>query len=354
MAGGHTVVVAERNERLTYGNRTVVRLAADYVCCPQCELVVPAYTGPEPVVAVSAGTMVRCGLCKWVFPPVPRLPLELRRPCPECRATILAPLQAGIMACPGCESWFFNPDLSPATRARAEHILAEQHRIAAMVEQVLDAADRRLGGATSTGPDRTGLPAASAPPATPTRSKPHVAARSPDSARPALDRAADPVPAAFSAAFTQAVQDMTGLRQRQVLTLRYGLDGKPGRTFREIGAALNRSPGRARAILDEAIRSIVATARDVPSGQGWQHRPCSVTAQLSIQALGDLRDARTPARIRAFVDRELPLVQPAVATDLLLRLSGWRDTLARHGHDRALRRQVSMATSVEKGPAGMS
>jgi hypothetical protein len=79
--------------------------------------------------------------------------MELRRPCPECRAAMLAPGNAGILACPTCESWSLNPGLSAATQARAESILSEQHRIAALLNQVFAAADRWLGGPPPAGPD---------------------------------------------------------------------------------------------------------------------------------------------------------------------------------------------------------
>jgi hypothetical protein len=318
---------------------------------------------------------------------------------------MLAPVNAGIFACPTCESWFLNPGLSAATRARAEGILCGQHRIAALVDQVFAAADRWLDGPPPAGPDRPDpaggtsvLPAQPSPWPGPYRSRHSDPTRSrgwfdpgtvhpgpvhPDLVHPGLVHPdlvhpgpAQPGPAqpgrigrgradlsrlgtkprgptgsmseTFSAAFADAARDAAEARQRQVLVLRYGLDGSSGRTFREIGDALHRSPERARAILDAAVRAIVAAARESPPRRPWQAWPCAVTVHLAIQALGDPQDGGTPARIRAFVDRALPLAGPDAATDLLLRLSGWRDTLARHGHDRALRRQV---TAAQPGPA---
>jgi DNA-directed RNA polymerase sigma subunit (sigma70/sigma32) len=56
----------------------------------------------------------------------------------------------------------------------------------------------------------------------------------------------------FADAFTLAVQGLESPRERLVATLRYGLDGAPGRTFRQIGEVLGRSPARARQLLGNA------------------------------------------------------------------------------------------------------
>src|SRR5215211_7813059 len=65
-----------------------------------------------------------------------------------------------------------------------------------------------------------------------------------------------PLPAVFADAFTTAVEGLDASRERLVARLRYGLDGGPGRTFREIGQGLGRSPARARQLHWRAVTSI--------------------------------------------------------------------------------------------------
>ena len=81
--------MAERGHRTTHGDRGVFTLVVEYVRCPQCELIVPAFTGPEPLAVVADGSMTRCGVCKWVFPSGPRLVLEVRRQCADCGTTMM-------------------------------------------------------------------------------------------------------------------------------------------------------------------------------------------------------------------------------------------------------------------------
>ena len=80
---------------------------------------------------------------------------------------------------------------------------------------------------------------------------------------------------AFPVALNRALRDVLGSRQRQVLELRYGLDGRPGRSFREIGAVIHRSPGRARALLDQAVRTLAGLAREADLNNSRQHVSCS-------------------------------------------------------------------------------
>ena len=389
--------MAERGHRSTHGDRGVFRLVVDYVRCPECELVVPAFTGPEPLAAVTDGTMTRCGFCKWVFPPGPRLVLELRRSCADCGTTMRAPVGAAVLVCPACDGWFYNPELDEAGRARAEAVLHEQRRIAAMVDRVLAATDQLIPPSRQPEPERADLAAhgvmspgattawatlpAASPPAPsqagPSQAGPSQAGLNPAGLNPAglaLDRGAlpehrlpaprsggnvrvlhgrghnagagTPMTVAFANALSRAVQDALGPRQRRVLELRYGLDGRPGRTFREIGAVLRRSPSRARDILDQGVRRIAELARLADLSRSRQHMSCSIAVHVAAHAVGDPLDPATPARIRAFIEATLPWATPDAATDLLLRLSGRHDELVPFGQHRALRRAV-----VAAGPA---
>ena len=438
----------------------------DYVRCPECKLVVPAFTGPEPLGAVVEGAMSRCGFCKWVFAPGPRMPLEVRRSCEDCGTAMRAPVGAAVLVCPACDGWFYNPEADATDRARAEEVLDEQHRIAAMVDRVLIAADGMIpaarqperdredvaahGGQSTSGatawttappsahaqpalapPTRTSGPRArpqpadagnhpDAPPPGPDRSdgydrrppaprsgdnvrtlhpqrhpadpagpmqpadpaqladpaqpadgawpadtdQPADSGQPADSARPATAQPADnepptagarraghsrtvatPMTEAFAGALAQAVRDHLAPTQRRVLELRYGLDGRPGRTFREIGTALRRSPTRSRRILEQGVRTIAELARRAELSRSREHVYCSIAVHVAMHAIGDPLDPQTPSRIRAFIDLALPGARPDAATDLLLRLAGLRDGLAALGHDRALRRAVAAATN---------
>jgi hypothetical protein len=422
--------MADRGRPNTHGDHAVFKLVVDYVHCPQCDLTVPAFTGPEPLAAVTEGTMTRCGFCKWVFTTGPRQPLEVRASCADCGTTMRSPVGAAVLVCPMCEGWFYNPELDATERDRAEAVLNEQHRIASMVDRFLLAADHLIPASRESEDEdvaahggMSGYPAHSRGPAPldpagsrgtqqrqpspqhpvhPTAHRP-PAPRSgsgnsrPDSGRadgtrptgnvrslhgrrrssvvdhePALDgepitpspipepavpesptvasqQVGAPMTVAFAGALHRAVQDVLGPRHRRVLELRYGLDGRPGRTFDEIGAALRRSPSRARAILAEGVATIVELARAAEAGHARQHVSCSLAVHIAAHAVGDPHDAQAPCRVRAFVDAALPAARPSAATDLLLRLAGLRDELVPTGHDRALRRAV---TAARPDPAG--
>jgi len=416
----HTGPMADPGHRGADADPAVVRLVVDYVHCPQCDLIVPAFTGPEPLAAVLDGSMTRCGFCKWLFPPGPRLPLEVRHRCSDCGTAMRAPAGAAVVACRLCETWFHNPELDPVDRERVEQVLEEQQRIAAKVDRFLAATEHLLPPPpppaeppwtlpapprpASHGPSVPPLPvspglsllpgAAASPgqpvlpalalPAPPVSSDPSVLPGAPASCGrpvPALPgaglagsaagyllprpRSAESLPGnvrvlpgrrrpgerssmrmteAFPVALNRALRDVLGSRQRQVLELRYGLDGRPGRSFREIGAVIHRSPGRARAVLDQAVRTLAGLAREADLNNSRQHVSCSIVVHVARHAIGDPLDPAAAARIRAFVEVALPQATPDAATDLLLRLAGLRDELARAGRDRALRRDVTAAT----------
>ncbi len=387
----------------------------DYVHCPQCDLTVPAFTGPEPLAIVLDGSMTRCGFCKWVFAPGQRMPLQVRYRCTDCGTMMRGPDGAAVLVCRACRTWFHNPQLDPTVRDRVEQVLQEQHRFAAMVDQLLAAAEPMIPPARPTGPAREDVaaqagrsPYQEAPPTPaawarqPTRSpapgaaQPPGAATPPGSAAPAgcaapgtppskppapgqpaapgtplayrvpTPRPASPgsnvrplrprqqpggagtpggmpMTAAFAAALRRAARDTLPARQHRVLELRYGLDGRPGRSFREIGAAIRRSPNRARTLLGQALATIAALARRADSDGSRQYLSCSVAVHLATHAVDDPLDPETPGRIRAFTDSALPTATPDAATDLLLRLAGKHEELAPTGQDRALRRAVSAA-----------
>lgn len=55
-----------------------------------------------------------------------------------------------------------------------------------------------------------------------------------------------------------------GGKERQVLVMRYGLDGQKTRSLREVGAALNLSPERIRQLEDRALRKLRQIEKNLP------------------------------------------------------------------------------------------
>jgi Sigma-70, region 4 len=127
-----------------------------------------------------------------------------------------------------------------------------------------------------------------------------------------------PRPAVFADAFTTTVQSLDAPRERLVATPRYGLDGAPGRTFREIGQVLGRSPARARQLLWRALTSIALAPLGLNPTSSPSRRACGVAVHLATEVLGDPTDPQVPARIRALVDQTLPHARPqGPAADLV-------------------------------------
>ena len=141
-----------------------------------------------------------------------------------------------------------------------------------------------------------------------------------------------------------AVEGLDPSRERLVATLRYGLDGAPGRTFRQLGQALGRSPARARQLLWRAVRNIALAPLGPDPTWSPSRRACGVAVHLATDVLGDPIDPQTPARIRAFVDQALPLTRPQVSAQLLIQLADLVELeidLRAWGRDQALCRAVA-------------
>ncbi|HYY79998.1 MAG TPA: sigma factor-like helix-turn-helix DNA-binding protein, partial [Actinomycetes bacterium] len=158
-----------------------------------------------------------------------------------------------------------------------------------------------------------------------------------------------PLPAVFADAFTMAVQGLDSPRERLVATLRYGLDGAPGRTFRQIGQALDRSSARARQLLGNAVGSIALAPLGPDPTWSPHRRACGVAVHLATDVLGDPTDPQAPARIRAFVARALPQVRPQVSAQLLIELADLVELevdLRAWGRDQALCRAVAAVAAT--------
>lgn len=329
--------MAEQARHSTQSHHGVYRLVVEYVDCPQCELLAPAFTGPEPLSVVADGTMSRCGICKWVFSPGARQPLELRHTCDDCGSTMRAPVGAAVLVCPACEAWFHNPALDATGRTRAEAALREQDRIAAMLGQAPGPVRSRGTFRRNWYDHRLPVPRRSTVPTMGTvrpLHRPRTGTGQPTSA---------PVPVVFASALRQAVQDALPPRQQRAMDLRYGLSGGSGRTFGEIGVDLHRSPSRAREILHQGIRTIVVLGREADASPSPTRLNCSIVMHLAAHTIGDPTDPETPPRIVDFLTRTLPGAAPAIGTELLVRLSGRRDQLAGLRQDRALYRAVATA-----------
>src|SRR5829696_4348183 len=132
----------------------VIRLSHQYAACPSCQLILPLYDDPDGGPGdhaeadgrdrlLSSLAVARCGLCKHPLNAVTPYPLELRLRCPECGGLIRAPTQAAVLACSGCDRYFANPGNSSEVGQRVQMIVAEQARIAELVNDL----DRRLQAA---------------------------------------------------------------------------------------------------------------------------------------------------------------------------------------------------------------
>jgi hypothetical protein len=358
----------------------VIRLSHQYASCPSCQLILPLYHDSDAAPANHAGAdgrdgvllpvqVARCGLCKRLLHTATPWPLDLKLRCPDCGALIRAPTEAAVLACPGCDSYFANPSNSPEVRQRVRVIVAEQARIAELVNDL----DRRLEEAMAEAerqraalspllepcghqladpggwpevcllpvghPGPHGLPAWPPPPRR--RERIRVPAAWIDHARP--------LPLVFADAFTMAVEGLDAPRERLVAELRYGLDGAPGRTFRQIGQALGRSPARARQLLWNAVSSIALAPLGPDPTWSPHRRACGVAVHLATDVLGDPTDPQAPARIRAFVDRALPLTRPQVSAQLLIQLADLVELevdLRAWGRDQALCRAVAAVSAT--------
>jgi hypothetical protein len=353
----------------------VIRLSHQYASCPSCQLILPLYDDPgaAPGHQTDAGDrdalppsvqVARCGLCKRPLETATPWPLDLRLRCPDCGALIRAPTQAAVLACSGCDSYFANPSNSPEIHQRVRVIVAEQARIAELVrdldrrlEEVLAEAERQRaaltpllevcgqeladqGGWSAVCLLPVGHPGSHGLPAWPLPHRRHERIRVPaawiDPTRPR--------PLVFADAFTMAVEGLDAPRERLVATLRYGLDGAPGRTFRQIGQALGRSPARARQLLWRAMGNIALAPLGPDPTWSPHRRACGVAVHLATDVLGDPTDPQTPASIRGFVDQALPQVRPQVSTQLLIRLADLVELevdLRAWGRDQALCRAVA-------------
>jgi hypothetical protein len=352
----------------------VLRLSHQYAYCPSCQLILPLYDDSDAAADHHAGAdgrdgvlplqVARCGLCKRPLDTATPWPLDLKLRCPDCGALIRGPAEAAVLACPGCDSYFANPSNSPEVRQRVRGIVAEQARIAELVndlnrrlEQVLAEAERQRaalapllapcgyqladpGGWSEVcllpvgHPGPHGLPGWQPPPLR--RERIRVPEEWIDPTRP--------LPLVFADAFTMAVEGLDSSRERLVAELRYGLDGAPGRTFRQLGQALGRSPARARQLLWRAVRNIALAPLGPDPTWSPSRRACGVAVHLATDVLGDPIDPQTPARIRAFVDQALPLTRPQVSAQLLIELADLVELevdLRAWGRDQALCRAVA-------------
>jgi hypothetical protein len=257
-----------------------------------------------------------------------------------------APASAAVVVCHLCDAYFFNPSNPPDVRQRVEEVLAERARLAELVAEL----DRRLAEAAAlTEPEPEPYETFSGRP-WPADSpfdfsgflrpkKPPPPPRIPEDW---INRLL-PLPEVFVDAFMQAVR-LNGLpRERRVVALRYGLDGQPGRTFREIGDELGLSPSRAREFLRDVLYRICGVVRHAQPDPEWDasRRACGLVVHIAAKVLGDPNDEQTPARIRIFVDEAFPTVHPRVSAYLITRLADYTLEVFRKGDQDALSRAVA-------------
>ncbi|MGH8899636.1 MAG: sigma factor-like helix-turn-helix DNA-binding protein [Egibacteraceae bacterium] len=370
-------------DRDTQLGRNVARLSYDYGRCPRCELVTPLVldctSGDKRlrIEPVFSGAL-RCGLCARALVEKTAAPLDFRHDCPDCGSVMLGPADAVVIACPGCDVYFLNPANSPEVRARVDAVLAERARLAEMVT----ALDKRIAEADahfdfqsweeSLGfvpyPDcaqqTAGLYGEVGPCVFPLGHTGSCSMYPCDETdrefgptwvpQEWIDRSR-PLPEVFVETLVEAVRGVVGEREQRVVMLRYGLDGNPGRTFREIALDLGRSPSRARSLLGKAVNEVRMTplrgsskgppGRRVRVSSEWppERRACGIVVHLATEVLGDVTNADTPAHVRAFVDQAFPNSRVQVATQLLIELACLDLDVLRGGRDRALCRATAAA-----------
>lgn len=280
---------------------------------------------------------LRCGLCARELVESERWPLDFRCDCPDCGAAMRAPADAAVVACPSCDAYVLNPANPPDVQARVDAALAERARLAEMVAALDRRIDETLAAFEKAKPEPPFDPYEAIGVASAWRPPPPV--RVPQEW---IDRSR-PLPEVFVEAFQQAVR-LNGLpRERRVVALRYGLDGQPGRTFREIGEEIGHSASRAREFLRDVLNKIRAEARrDQPDPQrGPGRRACGILVHIATDVIGDPHDEGTPARMRAFVDDAFPNARPQVSGRLLTELADDSLELLRIGRQDALARAVA-------------
>lgn len=282
------------------------RLSHEYGRCPRCNL----------IVALADGS--RCGLCKDNVEAGEGWPLGFRHPCPQCGVRVCAPLDAALIVCLGCDCFFFDPRHPyPVCSKTTDGLYGEvgpcklflAHSGPCSMYAVSASETTREFGPTQV-PEEW------------------------------IDRSR-PLPEAFVDAFTEAVRSVVGSREQRVVVLRYGLDGMPGRTFRQIGEHLERSPSVARSLHGRALTRVrLAPLRPNPE---WspERRACAIVVHLATEVLDDVTDARAPAWVRTFVDEALPNVRVQVATQLLIELACLDLDVLRGGRARALCRAAA-------------
>jgi hypothetical protein len=306
----------------------VVRLSHQYTSCPSCQLILPLDDDSDTAAGHHIGAdgrdgvlplrVARCGLCKHPLDTVTPWPLGLKLGCPACGALIRGPTEAAVLACLGCDRSFANPSNSPEVRQRVREIMAEQARIAELVNDL----NRRLEQVLA-------------------EAEQQRAALSPLLA-PCGHQLADP----------------GGWSEVCLLPVGHpgphGLPGWPppprasGSGFLRPGSTIpGRSPARARQLLWRAVRNIAPAPLGPDPAWSPSRRACGVAVHLATEVLGNPIDPQTPARIRAFVDQALPLTRPQVSAQLLIQLA---DLVELEVDLRAWSRDQALCKAVARPP----
>ena len=149
-------------------------------------------------------------------------------------------------------------------------------------------------------------------------------------------------------AFATAVFRVGGVRERLVMELRYGLNGEPGRTYREIAEVLGCHPSRPRELHGKVVAGIGGDARWAvdPARGAAGFRSCAVTVHIATDVVGDPADPHALARLREFVDEAFPSVRPTVSAELL---TGLADVSLETRTRLLLRRLCKAAAEIDPG-----
>lgn len=363
----------KRNRDDAQGAQGKARLSYEYGQCPKCELLlplVPDCDDDDPVMGIRSvySGAPGCGLCAMAVIDSEQRPLDSPRDCPDCGFAVRAPTGAAVIACPSCGTYFLNPTSPPGVQERVKARLEDRARRAEMLDQLA----RRLFGEQifadlerweqsllwdASYPDcarhTDGLYGEAGPCVLPLGHRGPCSMYHGESDREYgpvrvpeewIDRSRPPHEV-FVEALITALHGAAWPREQRVFTLRYGLDGKPGRTFRQIAEDLGRSPSRARDLLWQGVSRVRLMPFRGDPQPDWpaELRACGVVAHLAADVLGDGVDPEVPARVRAFVDHAFPNARPQVAAKLLIELACLDFDVLLGGRDRALCRAVAAA-----------
>lgn len=305
----HLATLDDRRHQRRGTDLTVLLLPApaDYRHCPACDLMVP--TGCDTGHPDPHG----CPLCSTRTVEAAFGPRHWRLRCPQCPTDMVFPEHATVIACHGCATHYRNPDNE---KTASDQLNRRRNAHPDGLPVLIDSLTFHLDPATA---ERVRANHAGAPDS---RMLGWLGARLHIRTPPGWINPDTPQAAVFRTAFINALSVLSRQNRRTVLQLRYGLDGLPSRTYRQIADALgHRSPSTARDLHWHALQIILGTAHVIGEHPDAGERACATMIDLATRVLDQAAASPgEPAQLHAFLGQALPGVPTRVGLDLLLQL----------------------------------